>query len=609
MAVYNLKIALTDGRTSRALPDTQVYLTKGETPVDLKTSGSDGIVTFQVDPVTSYSVACSHAGYVSWTKSADIQMSNLDLFVQLFKTSDNRTIALTIVDADTGEKVPGISARLDAVPMKPGVPVTATTNSEGQVTLSVETGLYDLTLSSPTYKTLALRVDAAPGDVTETLEMSTKSGMYNLTVKVSNAEGEGVTDATIYVSGDNTAGTFTTGRDLANEPIADLSRSLDSVSIPLKAGTYEVSVKADGYADKTQTVELNKNLTQEFHLTARTSEDDEVEVNLSFDPAAGGVTWALVDADEEEVASGTSSGEGKAELAAGGSLSLAVSSYQITANLAGYEQTQQWIDVGGQKDFVIQLVKTATANPAETAEVALGNLSEAMASATLGLGNQDQSEYIYPNDAFNKYYTATQARIYIGNLFIDELDTLQFVLQENTVPVFGYASRYADAYGTGRSLVQGQLVLNFVTEGYLYTVLQEYAKMHASTSSPAQPDQETQTLLANREIYLKAPKTPRNLDLLDQINRKLDDIYGTSSPAAVKAAKRFFQMKRALPLQGYDNAVYRPVLFDLELQLGEGQEKKVRRLEKVKLISNEQVYDQSGQVLRDVYGFMARRLR
>jgi hypothetical protein len=51
------------------------------------------------------------------------------------------------------------------------------------------------------------------------------------------------------------------------------------------------------------------------------------------------------------------------------------------------------------------------------------------------------------------------------------------------------------------------------------------------------------------------------------------------------------------------------VLFDLELQLGEGQEKKVRRLEKVKLISNEQVYDQSGQVLRDVYGFMARRLR
>jgi hypothetical protein len=609
MAVYNLKIALTDGRTSTALSNAQVQLTKGGTLVDLKTTGSDGIVTFRVDPVTRYSVACSHAGYVSWTRDADIQTSNLDLFVQLFKTSDNRTIALTIVDADTGEKVPGVAARLDAVPMKPGAPVTATTNSEGQVTLSVETGLYDLTLSSPTYKTLALRVDAAPGDVTETLEMSTKSGMYNLTVKVSNAEGEGVTGATIYVSGDNTAGTFTTGRDLANEPIADLSRSLDSVNIPLKAGTYEVSVKAEGYADKTQTVELNKNLTQEFHLTARTSEDDEVEVNLSFDPAVGGVTWTLVDGDEEEVASGTSSGEGKAELAAGGSLVLAVSSYQITANLTGYEQTQQWIDVGGQKDFVIQLVKTATANPAETPEVALGNLSEAMASATLELGNQEQSEYIYPNDAFNKYYTATQARIYVGNLFIDELDTLQYVLQENTVPVFGYASRYADAYGTGRSLVQGQLVLNFVTEGYLYTVLQEYAKMHASTTSPAQPDQETQTLLANRELYLQAPKTPRNLDLLDQINRKLDDIYGTSSPAAVKAAKRFFQMKRALPLQGYDNAVYQPVLFDLELQLGEGQEKKVRRLEKVKLISNEQVYDQSGQVLRDVYGFMARRLR
>jgi len=76
-------------------------------------------------------------------------------------------------------------------------------------------------------------------------------------------------------------------------------------------------------------------------------------------------------------------------------------------------------------------------------------------------------EWIYPNSTDGKYFTATQAQMYIGNLFIDELVNLQFAYQGNRIPMFGYCSRSADAFGTGRLLVQGQIAINFVTEGYL----------------------------------------------------------------------------------------------------------------------------------------------
>ena len=47
---------------------------------------------------------------------------------------------------------------------------------------------------------------------------------------------------------------------------------------------------------------------------------------------------------------------------------------------------------------------------------------------------------------------------------IDELDSVQFVLQDNKIPVYSYMGRYFAAIGQGRSLVQGQIAINFISE-------------------------------------------------------------------------------------------------------------------------------------------------
>jgi hypothetical protein len=60
---------------------------------------------------------------------------------------------------------------------------------------------------------------------------------------------------------------------------------------------------------------------------------------------------------------------------------------------------------------------------------------------------------------------------------------------------------------------------------------------------------------------------------------------------------------------GYSNALYQDIAFDLVIQL-EGAGRTVKRvLENCQLIANDQVIDTSGNTLSDGYSFIARRLR
>jgi hypothetical protein len=54
--------------------------------------------------------------------------------------------------------------------------------------------------------------------------------------------------------------------------------------------------------------------------------------------------------------------------------------------------------------------------------------------------------------------------------------------------------RYFAAIGQGRSLVQGQIAINFISEGYLYAVLDNY--QGSSTSSNPQQDELNQLVAA-----------------------------------------------------------------------------------------------------------------
>lgn len=259
---------------------------------------------------------------------------------------------------------------------------------------------------------------------------------------------------------------------------------------------------------------------------------------------------------------------------------------EMTAVDAGGEQAQP------DADPSVHFSATASAD----------DFDAAVAAATPPRMTADTYEQIYGNSAFEGYYTSSQARVYIGNLFIDEMQSIQFAGQANVVPVYGYASRIADAFADGKSLVQGQLVLNYVNPAYMFTVLDEYQRNLSSSDLTAavKDGQDLAKLLAGRRALAATGQLPSSLD--DRIAAL------ASTPEAIPAAKKKLRSQGFDPV--YLNPIYLRILFDLTIEIGAEKETATfRRLEKCRITSNEQIFDESGAVIGDAFGFIARRVR
>src|SRR5208337_1350277 len=227
-------------------------------------------------------------------------------------------------------------------------------------------------------------------------------------------------------------------------------------------------------------------------------------------------------------------------------------------------------------------------------------------------------EFIAPNTLQGTYFTLTQARMYIGTMFIDELNGCQFALQDNKIPIYGYASRFYDSIAQGKSLVQGQLTINFVSEGYLYTVLQEYINTVATdVDSTNQQAQQNANRLLTLTNALQNPDPSWTPTMIANAKKEIQNLAASLGSSAVDAASAGInaqlrnQLDNVLGLAGgdYPNAVYQGIPFDIVLQFTGAGRTIIRRLEDVHLISNESILDPSGTPILDSYGFICRRLR
>lgn len=69
------------------------------------------------------------------------------------------------------------------------------------------------------------------------------------------------------------------------------------------------------------------------------------------------------------------------------------------------------------------------------------------------------------------YYSGLDCRIYFNDIFVDELLSVQYTLQEAVAPLFSYASYTYDVLMHGARRVQGTFTMNYKREGYLFELL------------------------------------------------------------------------------------------------------------------------------------------
>lgn len=87
--------------------------------------------------------------------------------------------------------------------------------------------------------------------------------------------------------------------------------------------------------------------------------------------------------------------------------------------------------------------------------------------ATNPFGSSGRDNYqTYPYD----YFTGTDCKIFFGDIWVDDIVTIQYNVSQNKAPLYGYASQTYDAIAKGQVLVQGTLTIAFKEVGYLNTI-------------------------------------------------------------------------------------------------------------------------------------------
>lgn len=81
-----------------------------------------------------------------------------------------------------------------------------------------------------------------------------------------------------------------------------------------------------------------------------------------------------------------------------------------------------------------------------------------------------------------RYFSGIDAEIYFDDIYIDEVVSIDFQVQQGAMPLFGYNSYVFDDVAVGSRMVQGSFAINFTKASYLYEVLQTLVGLQASST-------------------------------------------------------------------------------------------------------------------------------
>lgn len=102
-----------------------------------------------------------------------------------------------------------------------------------------------------------------------------------------------------------------------------------------------------------------------------------------------------------------------------------------------------------------------------------------------------------------RYYSSTDAEIYFGSYYVDEIVQIQYQVEQSNTPLFGYNAYVFDEMAIGSRIISGQFTINMTRPGYLYELLDLLSQesVSASTQDVQKEDDGTAAEAAPAEPY------------------------------------------------------------------------------------------------------------
>jgi hypothetical protein len=120
-----------------------------------------------------------------------------------------------------------------------------------------------------------------------------------------------------------------------------------------------------------------------------------------------------------------------------------------------------------------------------------------------------------------EYFSGSQASIFIGDVWVDEIIDWQISYGASATPIYGYGDTFFSHAAQGRVLVQGSFTINFKEPNYLFAILERYNKYNSVLDLSKHSTEEI-------EFDSKNPYNPeetlREKNFVDK-RRALDDFF------------------------------------------------------------------------------------
>lgn len=112
-----------------------------------------------------------------------------------------------------------------------------------------------------------------------------------------------------------------------------------------------------------------------------------------------------------------------------------------------------------------------------------------------------------------RYYSTVDAELFFGNIYIDEVTEIQWTLNQNTLPLFGYNSYCFDDIALGTRLIQGQFAINYTKANYL-GLLQESSGFNEIARRQYGKDFAETSYYSDYRKRLNLPKWDKGFDIV-----------------------------------------------------------------------------------------------
>jgi hypothetical protein len=233
-----------------------------------------------------------------------------------------------------------------------------------------------------------------------------------------------------------------------------------------------------------------------------------------------------------------------------------------------------------------------------------------------------------------EYFSGSQASVYIGDIWVDEITSIAWQCQQNRKPLYGYASTLYDALAKGRVLVTGYFTINFKEAGYLWLILHNYRKLNPSSSNgPVFVDQLERKNIETSQEHPQLWEDMRKSDL--SASDKYERLTDLTSYAALTgfsnriragggmdpAEKAFEAFEDEIwgtsqtELDAQDRRCDDPRFdfFDIFISYGDyvgnnSLNHTVRKLAQVSILGTSQIVNSDGQPIQEKYDFICRNL-